>query len=182
MLFLSLEGLDGVGKSTISKLLAKDLGGLAVRTPQPQLDQARIFIDQSQNPFVRFHFYTSSLYLLNEYLSTQHNNIVVCDRFLHSTLAYSWPFPYDIPDNIQKIFPQLRIPDYTFYLHAAKSVRLQRINKRYLSGTPPSPGDINIAQQNQAELRYNALSGMIQIDTTALSPEQIVIKIKQALL
>ena len=68
MLFISLEGLDGVGKTTVTKMLAEELAGVAVQTPQPELHEVRRHIDRG-NAFVRFHFYTSSLYLLDEFLS-----------------------------------------------------------------------------------------------------------------
>jgi thymidylate kinase len=118
---------------------------------------------------------------MDEFISTQHNGIIICDRYLHSTLAYCWPYSYEMPNDIHAIFPNLRIPDYTFYLDAPLDVRAQRIETRRREGLPLTPGDTNIIQQNAAESRYRKFSDMRLIDTSTLSPQQVVAKIRQSL-
>ena len=91
-MFIVFEGIDGAGKSTQARLLEKALaerGYKVVATHEPyKLD---VCIDCYRNPMAQYLLYTADRveHLTQVILpALERNNIVICDRFLGSSLAY----------------------------------------------------------------------------------------------
>jgi UMP-CMP kinase 2, mitochondrial len=82
-----VEGLDGVGKTTMTTSLAAKLGGVLVRTPDPSLEPLRALFRSLDEPLARA-FYCGANYLaasaVGELSKTQP---VVLDRWWCSTCA-----------------------------------------------------------------------------------------------
>ena len=84
---IGVEGLDGVGKTTITKDLAEKLGGALVRTPHPQLEPLRAKFRRLDEPLARA-FYCGANYLAApETLELTRKQPVVVDRWWCSTCA-----------------------------------------------------------------------------------------------
>lgn len=61
MRIVALEGLSGVGKSTLAPLIARRLGAQLLPTIPDDLDAQRKEVDMSDNPTLRHLFYLSAL-------------------------------------------------------------------------------------------------------------------------
>ena len=140
--FVVLEGIDGCGKSSVSKLLAKRLGSKAVLTREPTdswLGQAVRKGDAKKvSP------YTDALLFMAD--RAQHTSeirkllakgrTVVCDRYYHSTVAYQAAYLKDIfeGDAFRWLLDaNLRIslrPDLTVLLVIPPELGLERITGR----------------------------------------------------
>lgn len=145
-IFITLEGIDGCGKSTQAKLLAeyleRELGkGSVCRTFEPG--------DWSGGHLVRELLLSGELYhprsdiFLFFYDRCEHvkrillpelesGKIVVCERFYHSTLAYQsygGDFPEDLLAKMNEalFFPE---PDLIFLLDIPVNIAMQRLGAR----------------------------------------------------
>src|SRR5882762_7072766 len=113
--FIVLEGIDGAGKSTVSRRLAKAIGAKLYRTPPPGFSATRRIIDADAELPSRFLFYLSSVVYASEairkLIRQQH---VVCDRYLVTTVAYHRAMGLALDLNLQNF--NLIEPDFTFFL------------------------------------------------------------------
>lgn len=136
--YIVVEGPIGVGKTTLAKKLAEELGARAV------LEQA------DENPFLRkfydypekFAFQAQMFFLLGRY--RQQKQLVQQDLFSHGTVA-DYLFSKDrifaevnlegdelalYRQMFQLLDPRLPKPDLVVYLHAKTDVLLERLRKR----------------------------------------------------
>lgn len=133
------EGIDGVGKTTLSKLLQNKLkkqGFKAVRYEDAEernsgFNQIKPFI-KTQTPIdSSLLFYISSaIYKSRQIEKLLKHNWVICDRYIYSTLAYHKIRKVDpalIPDI--KNMP-IRLPDFLFLIKVNDDIRLKRIKAR----------------------------------------------------
>lgn len=81
-----LEGLEGVGKTSLGSVAAPLLPAAYVKTPPPEFDDVRSFVAKLGDPAVNFHFYLSGLLAIQSRLRG-HDHVLV-DRYLPSTIAY----------------------------------------------------------------------------------------------
>lgn len=166
-MFISIEGIDGSGKSTVVKLLAEKLGGVAISTPPDIMKQIRSEFDDSKSRKSRYYFYISGLYLLDESIrQLMREGHVICDRHIHSTLAYQYPDNEPFPTDIDSLFQDLQKPEKTIFLTADKTIRRARILSRENDGITNSAADYNYEAQELALSRFELMPNMIRIDTT----------------
>jgi thymidylate kinase len=166
-MFISIEGIDGSGKSTVTKLLAKKLKGVAISTPPDVMKSIRSKVDDHQSRKAKYYFYISGLYLLDGSLrQLMKENHVICDRHIHSTLAYQFPDDELFPTNIHNLFPDLQKPEKTIFLTADQTIRKKRILSRENGGAKKNPADYNYEAQELALSRFEMMSDLIKIDTT----------------
>lgn len=182
--FIVIDGIDGVGKTTVALQLAKRIDGIYFKMPPSIFEEfylssrmtpvsLRAYIDGSGNPQLRFLFYL----MCTAEASTQIRELlkqgnVVCDRYLASTLAYHYAldptlkrFNWDMFDFV--------LPDVQILLTAKEDIRRKRIYLRHnLSAT-----DLSL------EANYNLLVSvgnefgkldMIKVDTSEMSAEEVV--------
>lgn len=89
--FIGVCGVDGVGKTTIAKRLAKELAFRYVKTPPPKYNAIRYFYEQDEiSSFSRFCFYLGAVYESSEEIKVliQNGEGVVADRYLLSLQIY----------------------------------------------------------------------------------------------
>lgn len=167
-MFISIEGVDGSGKSTITKLLANKLNGIAISTPPDIMKSIRSEFDSNKSRKAKYYFYISGLYLLDESLrQLMKESHVICDRHIHSTLAYQFPDDELFPTDIRNLFPDLQKPEKTIFLTTDQTVRKARIlSREKSSGLGKNAADYNYEAQELALSRFETMSDLIRIDTT----------------
>ncbi|MFF4602714.1 dTMP kinase [Streptomyces sp. NPDC001339] len=133
--FVVLEGVSGVGKSTLTRLLAKRLGATAIHTlPQPHTSLSPA-INAQLRPLPQFAFYLSGLLhtsdLVREALS---RGPVVADRYASSVLACHAAVNGVGLNQVKELFapfkPYLLVPDATFYLTSSNHSLKQRMGTK----------------------------------------------------
>lgn len=173
-LFITIEGIDGTGKSTISKMLAAKILGTTMQTPQSKLQKEREVAHQSNCRLHLMRFYMKSIIeQQSEIENAIKNSHIVCDRYIHSTLAYQWPEDKKIPMNLKNSYPFIRWPDITFLLHTDNIERNNRILKRERENNIHNPLDHLSEEISLAEKRFFTMKELIRIDTTDKSPQHI---------
>jgi thymidylate kinase len=182
-LFITLEGVDGTGKSTVTKLLAEAIGGVSISTPPISSKLERLLIEKSDDQSQKFKFYIDQLVKqqqqIENLLKDQH---VVCDRYTHSTFAYNWEDHQPLPPSINNYIKNIKIPDYSFLLIADGVIREDRVKKREII-----TGKINIADHNyliieRARGRFNKMDELISIDTNEKTPQDVCEELKSLVL
>ncbi len=163
-MLITLEGVDGTGKSSAAKMLADSLGFKFASTPGPEYLPVRKFA--AANKYSAYHYYLSSCY----YVSDMAGKIdIVCNRYIHSTLAYNWPFDREIPDDIFGHFEGLRKPDKSFLLCASDDIRRERMSCRKKNGGIISELDYDFELQEKAQRVYARFADLIHVDTDSMT-------------
>ena len=188
MIHISIEGMDGVGKSTTCKLLAEKLGYKFVEKPlhylfdkdEEKFDEYLRIRDQvNANPNRDFTSWFYGLGSLFMYETFKEDNIVT-DRHLASNYAWSGAdYNEDIYDLLVK---KLGAPKLTVIIYSPSDVIVQRLISR-------DKNDKDIARAKQSERIYERMIDFckkysfpyVVIDTSRLSPEEVLNRILEEL-
>lgn len=178
-MFIAIEGLDGVGKTTTSKLVAEKLGFVFVDKPLHYLfdDQGydnylriRNLINLSDNRTLTAWFYgLSNIYCADKF---KDYNIVTDRHFLSN---YAWSGTTENKEIYDVLVRQIGVPDLTVILYADENA----INRR-LSGRCVTDKDLNKVELSKTiyykmrEFCLNYNLPHIEIETTDLSLQAVV--------
>lgn len=133
-MIVAIEGLDGVGKSSVAKRLAEKLGFIYVEKPFSnvfQRDQMEKYMEikkglnLQQDRSLLAWFYGLNLLFGKDYYK---NENVVYDRFLVSN--YSWILDEDNEFIFESMVKAVGVPDVTVLLTAHKEVVISRLKHR----------------------------------------------------
>lgn len=180
MQHIAIEGMDGVGKTTVSKLLAKRLGYKFV-----DKNLRELFDDgDSYDNYVRIRdkvnaspdrLFTAWFYALgNIYLHTAHEQEnIVTDRYFLSN--YAWSGADNNAEVYDLLVKKLGFPDLTVILYADEHAILSRLRHR-------DELDSDIKKVTLAKEKYEKMIYFCEkykmpymvIDTSNLSPEEVV--------
>jgi thymidylate kinase len=169
-MFCCLEGLRGVGKSTTAQRLADTIGGKYLPYTLGSDSAERRRTDSQDDLLGRFKTYVDMMFRLSTHIeSTIASGVpVVVESYIYRTIAYHKGIGLDIPS----VPPEgLLLPDLAFHLTCEESVRQGRIAAR---NQPPSRWDLVSERYTDAILEAYAHFGMIQVDTTHVSPTSLV--------
>ncbi len=184
MIHISIEGMDGVGKSTTCKLLAKKLGFEFIEKPLHYLfDKDRNSFDEylrirnqvNANPnrdFTSMFYGLGSIYMYETFKNVD----IVTDRHLASN--YAWSGSDYNNDVYELLVKKLGAPKLTVILYSPSEVIVQRLISR-------DKEDKDIARAKESEKIYKRMIEFCEkfkfpyliIDTSNLSPEEVVNKI-----
>ena len=179
--FLVIEGIDGVGKTTIAQAISKRVGAIYVKTPLPLIEHfsfgnvsLRQHIDSYAytSPITRFMFYLYTVAEASNYIKSKlATNNVVCDRYLSSTIAYHRALFPGLPDIdfkwIVEVMPQCQI----LLTISDRHELVRRLSEREGRFDEKLESDIMFLERVEEEYRK---LGLKEIDTTKKSVDTIV--------
>ena len=180
MQHIAIEGMDGVGKTTASKLLAKRLGYKFI-----DKNLRELFDDgDSYDNYIRIRdkvnaspdrLFTAWFHALgNIYLHTAHEKEnIVTDRYFLSN--YAWSGTENNDEVYDLLVKKLGFPDLTVILYADEHAILSRLRHR-------DELDSDIKKVTLAKEKYEKMIYFCEkykmpymvIDTSNLSPEEVV--------
>ncbi len=166
--FVCLEGVDGVGKTEISKRLAEQLGYRYYKSPGGKFASARSIVDDDVDPLTRYFFYRAATqYDSRKIAQILQSSGVVCDRYIYSTFAFHGAMDAQIQSLFE--FTQLIMPDYVFVLTAREEIRKQRLRQR------PDTNDLdfNLSLQRQADRIFRTFNHRL-VDTSDTTVDEAV--------
>lgn len=166
-------GVDGAGKSTLAKRIADECGYQYLYTPQPPVSDIRKAMEALRDLPTRFCYYLLANVAVQPQLRWMlERGPVVVDRYIYCTIAVHTALGVDTGWVNLDRFPVI-MPDVGILLTACIDVRMKRITIR-----PDSHGtDENIEQQqpmlDRAQDAYRALSGLVEIDTSDMTSDEV---------
>lgn len=181
MIHIAIEGMDGVGKTTVCKLLASKTGYTFITKPLhylldleenvgwPVYFRVRNMVNNSSNRDFSAWFYgLSNIYLYEKFK----NQNIITDR--HIVSNYCWSGNQVNMDIYDLIIKKIGFPTLTVILYADENTIRSRLIKR-------NSNDKDLKRISKTEKVYEKMIGFCElkhfpyvvIDTSKLSPEQI---------
>jgi len=184
-----VEGLDGVGKSTLVNALTDALGATLVANPIPLPDpnnsemDLRVRMDKAPEPVRREYYRCANFHaslLINE--ARQYGPVVV-DRYWPSTAGFAMLDEQPpVWESIGSWPRGLVEPDIMFLLTVDEHARTKRMNGRGIAITEE---EVRLSQSTASRQRVNrALRCFdpIEIDTSYLDPDEVLHEVIEWLL
>lgn len=185
---ISIEGMDGVGKSTTCKKLADKLGYKFVEKPLHYLfdeeenktnEYIRIRNKVNSNPnrvFTSWFYGLGSIYMYEQFKDTN----IVTDR--HFASNYAWSGTSDNGEVYDLLIKKLGKPKLTVILYSPTEIIVNRLVSR-------DKNDSDIEKAKNSESIYNKMISFckektlpfIVIDTSNMSENEVVDKIIEEL-
>lgn len=129
MLFIVFEGLNGAGKSSLAKDLAKALRAKYITSPHKNIANLREIMDDASLSAHYFYYMLGNIMISDELIKNNSKEIVICDRYVDSTIARHKVLGLEISTaDISQL--DLKKPDIKFFIHCNEVVRRERIEKR----------------------------------------------------
>ncbi|MDP2505578.1 MULTISPECIES: AAA family ATPase [unclassified Oceanobacter] len=131
-LFIVLEGLDGVGKSTLAQRYAQQHGYLLMTTPGRDIQpiRAEIINGLGNSETAKALFYAATVQAEGEkaYQLVEKGESVLMDRYRASTLAYA--YQRNVTLNLSAVLCQTRRPHLSILLTLDEQQRQERLQQR----------------------------------------------------
>ena len=177
---IAIEGIDGVGKSTIAMKLADKLGFKFIEKPLKYLfdkegeDQNYIKIRnyvnaQTNRLFTSWFYGLGNIFLYHKFKGEN----IITDRHLVSN--YCWSGTDESESVFDLLVSELGAPDFTFLIYASPEVVIERLKKR-------DSDDHDVKKVKLIPQLYPKMEGFLKrykmryllIDTSKLTIDQIL--------
>jgi dTMP kinase len=183
--FVVVEGLDGVGKTTVVRELAHQLGAVVLHTPPAEMAELRPAILRcfAESMLATTLFYGATLAAASQRIMAYRaaGRSVVLDRYYLSTCAYGEVMRGAVhPQQLLDLLAAQLLPaDATVYLHASIEQRRMRMESRGLFGDEDRRSiSSDLSERLEAAFRRRAghpLAGhWLEVDTSACTAEAAV--------
>ncbi|UGQ10584.1 thymidylate kinase [Yinghuangia sp. ASG 101] len=183
---LVLEGVSGIGKSTVARLLAERLHGTALHTLTEPHTGWSTSANVRLRPLPQFAFYLSGLLQVSDVVRERRAALpVIADRYRASVIAcHSAVHNLDVRavmHLMQPFDPYLETPDLSFYLHCSKPMLRERLAAKREQGTLTSddvevfgmPGRLSRLLANFETVADEDATAVI-LDTDGVTPAELV--------
>jgi len=181
--FFALEGLDGVGKSTVRDSLG-ERGYAILKTPTEEISSLR-HVFENQDTRARFLFYLTSVVLAGEKArELSIHETTVCDRYLLTTVAAHDAMGMDreLITACMPIIKRVPVPNVTFVLTADEDTRLERMYRRGANSVDIANLQINNKiLEGYREWSETLGHPILEVDTTRMAPREVVEYIEEAI-
>jgi len=185
-LIITIDGVDGAGKTEVVTLLSEKFDGIVIKTPHPKfLNSARRFVDsRAQDTISRSVYYLSSLKHATDLQTSDledSSKLIVFDRYINSTLASNVALD-EIHNNgrnvlaIQTLLNNenngLVVPDIEVFFYVDMEVRSRRLLLRDRAQDNNLDFDQMFAEKTQEFFKVIAVqhkkqgSDVLEIDTS----------------
>lgn len=180
--FIVIEGIDGAGKTDVSKCVGESLGAVVMATPAPPYSDIREALDDAlkENLVARHLFYLSSVaFASGQIMKLRETKDVICVRWVYTTEAFH--LAAGSPVRIDVAALELQKPTHAFLLTISdEKERIRRVSKRGVSLHDQ-------LLQRDKELRHRYLELLNQysfctIDTTMRTQKEIADEILKIIL
>lgn len=180
-LFVTLDALDGVGKTTLVRNLAKRLGAHAMDTPGLELRKLREQILEGLGPdqLARCVFYASTVIAQGGRARAlaDRGGTVVMDRYWPSTLAYARARGVDASlDDLARLVPR---PDVAILLTVDEEERKRRLDAR--AGSTAADRETLAPAFRERVLRELRSLTTVEVDITGADEDEAVERVIRAL-
>ena len=178
--FIVLEGLDGVGKSTLVRRLANERGYQLMTTPGSELLPIRsdIISGVGNSQTARALFYAATVQAEGEkaHAFNKQGKTVVMDRYRASTIAYA--HERGVTLNLDVVLSQAVKPHLSILLTLDETERQHRLKQR---GTTAE--DIETLNPEFRDAVISRLKSMcdIELDLTGADEEEAVLLVRQCI-
>lgn len=178
--FIVLEGLDGVGKSTLARILASRLDAQFMSTPGDSFKDIRglAIAAFGDDQLARALFYTATVSCEGRKARTTviQGRSVVMDRYWASTVAYAKA--RGVSANLDALGSHLVPPDITVLIILEEATRLERLRQRGMTAedleTIKDPFKLAVLQELEARRS-------ISVDVTGLDQTESAEKVATAI-
>jgi dTMP kinase len=178
--FIVLEGLDGVGKSTLARRLATDHGYQLMTTPGAELlpIRAEIVNGLGNSQTAKALFYAATVQAEGEKARVfiQHGQAVIMDRYSASTIAYA--HERGVTLDLTSLLIQAYQPHLSILLTLDEDERQQRLHSR--GTTAEDIETLNPGFRTGVLTRLQSLCD-VELDLTKANEEEAVSLLKQCI-
>lgn len=180
-IFVTVDALDGVGKTTLVGGLAAHLGGVAMDTPGPTLRGLRQGVLDGLGPdqLARCVFYLSTVIAEGRKARALvgAGTTVVMDRYWPSTAAYARA--RGVEEDLEHLAALLPRPDVSVLLTLDEEERIRRLIGRG-DVTAADRETLNSAFRDRVVRDLRAMTD-IEVDVTGASPAEAVASVGRAI-
>jgi len=179
-MFVSFEGVDGVGKSTVIEKvheeLQKNYKTAIYNEPDNRYGQAAKFGDRGLKKLdLLYLWWTARRYELNR-INFKETDIVLADRYYDSTYVYLNEYLDDIMIRQNYNHNHFLKPDLTFVLYCPTEVIIERLKER-LSNDMFESLDFNIIHRRNEMFKYLTMTTELKRNIQMINGNQDIDKV-----